>query len=254
MPMLRNQIAKKERAWVGSAAWACSFEFKTLRLHRVSSVQITVIHTEPSYWLNVGCWISSALIHVKFCVRLVFPTCVALSSLTKIWLSQKHFCWHSRGAQQLGLTPPTAAERGWKWSTLSLSSKKAPLPHVLHSLLTKTLLRARKVLRTFKENGSRLRWFPKSMTPQFKNLWGPKHLELLRRENSLEQEQEKRRQYHRWQKQTHKVLSISSKWKPSNKNSQDDFSCGECSNENRTKMLTKNGWSLIWWRSEVTCF
>ena len=42
MPMLRNLR-------VGCAAWACSFELKTLRLHRVLSVQIAVIYIEPSY-------------------------------------------------------------------------------------------------------------------------------------------------------------------------------------------------------------
>ena len=33
----------------GCASWACSFEFKILRLHRVLSIQIAVIYIEPSY-------------------------------------------------------------------------------------------------------------------------------------------------------------------------------------------------------------
>ena len=37
-PMLRNQPA-------GCAAWACSFELKTLRLHRVLSLQIAAAVT-----------------------------------------------------------------------------------------------------------------------------------------------------------------------------------------------------------------
>ena len=69
MPMLLNQTASR----VGCTAWACSFEFKTLRLHRILSLQIVVIHIEPIYWLNVGYWISSVLSYVKFCVDLVFP-------------------------------------------------------------------------------------------------------------------------------------------------------------------------------------
>ena len=35
-------------------------------------MQIAVIFIEPNYWLNVGCWLSSALSYVKKFVDLVF--------------------------------------------------------------------------------------------------------------------------------------------------------------------------------------
>ena len=45
MPILHDQPAKQ----VGHAVWECSFEFKKLRLHGVSSVQIAFIFMDPSY-------------------------------------------------------------------------------------------------------------------------------------------------------------------------------------------------------------
>ena len=42
------------------------------------SIQISVIYIEPSYWLNVGCWLSTVLSYVKTCVDLVFPIVMQL--------------------------------------------------------------------------------------------------------------------------------------------------------------------------------
>ena len=74
--MLRNQPASRRApiSRVGCAAWVWSFEFKILRLHRVLSIQISVIYVEPSYWLNVvklgrfvrGFGISSKVMRLKF--------------------------------------------------------------------------------------------------------------------------------------------------------------------------------------------
>ena len=69
IPMLRNQPASR-----------------MLRLHRVLSIQISVIYIELTYWLNVGCWRSSVLSYVKACVYLVFSPYVEQSILEKIYL------------------------------------------------------------------------------------------------------------------------------------------------------------------------
>ena len=44
----------------------------------VLSLQISVIYIEPSYWVNLGCWLSSVLSYVKTCMDLVFPTVIRL--------------------------------------------------------------------------------------------------------------------------------------------------------------------------------
>ena len=63
----------------------------------VSSTHISVIHIELSYWLNVSCWLSSALIYVKTFVDLVFPLRLCDKNLNRkqkmefdllIWLVQ----------------------------------------------------------------------------------------------------------------------------------------------------------------------
>ena len=77
MHVQRNQPETNPQR-VGCAAQACLFEFKTFRLHRGLAVQITVIYIEPSYWLKVGCCISSVLSYVKTCVDLFFPPFVSL--------------------------------------------------------------------------------------------------------------------------------------------------------------------------------
>ena len=93
---------------VGYATSAFSFEFIMLRLHSVLSIQISVIYKEPSYWVNVGCWLSSALSYVKNCVDLVFTLYVEITFLTKSNLSSriepkacKKNCYHNSGANRL---------------------------------------------------------------------------------------------------------------------------------------------------------
>ena len=80
MPMRRNQPASLR---FSCDAWSCPFEFK-IRLHRVLSMQILVIYIETSYWLNVGCSLSSVLTCVKTCVDLLVSTYVELSLLKNI--------------------------------------------------------------------------------------------------------------------------------------------------------------------------
>ena len=70
MSMMCNEPATRYATFsqVGRPAWACSFEFKSLRLNRVLLVQIAVNHIEPSYLLNLGYWFSSELSWEKSCV------------------------------------------------------------------------------------------------------------------------------------------------------------------------------------------
>ena len=51
-------------------------------------MQISVIYIDPSYWLNVGCWLSSVLSYVKAFLDLAFPPYVEQSLLKKITFSQ----------------------------------------------------------------------------------------------------------------------------------------------------------------------
>ena len=62
---------------------ACSFEFKTLWLHKVLSVQISVNCMEPSYRLNVNFCLNVLWSCVKACADLVFLSYVTHSLLTK---------------------------------------------------------------------------------------------------------------------------------------------------------------------------